>query len=257
MFRLLRVKPPNGWAAVAWELSIVVAGVLIALAVQQWADQRGWKGRAEIANAAIRDELRYHFVAALEWRLNEPCIDAQLGLLAKRLAESGGRLTPSPIVAETSRGVVRHPNRSYFLYSWDAASSDGVVDHLTMEQRRVYSAARNQGDLMMHHQARLTALTGQLSVMELPLPLDDAIRFQLSSTIAEARSVNRILGRISGQIARRLDRNSIREEPQKLQEFLTLSGALQHCRSRGLPVRPARDWIPPEENNNGASPART
>ena len=33
MFRMLRLKPPHGWNAVAWELSVVVLGVLIALVI--------------------------------------------------------------------------------------------------------------------------------------------------------------------------------------------------------------------------------
>ena len=35
MFRLLKLRPPNGWNAAAWELAIVVLGVLIALGAQQ------------------------------------------------------------------------------------------------------------------------------------------------------------------------------------------------------------------------------
>ena len=35
MFRLLKLSPPHGWRAVAWELAIVTLGVLIALAAQQ------------------------------------------------------------------------------------------------------------------------------------------------------------------------------------------------------------------------------
>lgn len=35
MFRLLKLRPPNGWSAVGWELAIVTLGVLIALGAQQ------------------------------------------------------------------------------------------------------------------------------------------------------------------------------------------------------------------------------
>ena len=41
MFRMLKLNPPNGWRAVVWELAIVTLGVLIALAVQQWAEALG------------------------------------------------------------------------------------------------------------------------------------------------------------------------------------------------------------------------
>ena len=45
MFRMLKLNPPHGWRAVAWELAIVTAGVLIALGVQQWAEERNWQGQ--------------------------------------------------------------------------------------------------------------------------------------------------------------------------------------------------------------------
>jgi hypothetical protein len=35
MFRLIRLKPPHGWNAVAWELGIVTLGVLVALAARR------------------------------------------------------------------------------------------------------------------------------------------------------------------------------------------------------------------------------
>ncbi len=42
MFRLLKLKPPHGWAAVAWELAIVTLGVLIALGAQQIVEDIHW-----------------------------------------------------------------------------------------------------------------------------------------------------------------------------------------------------------------------
>lgn len=40
MFRLLKLKPPHGWNAVAWELAIVTLGVLLAFQIDQWGEQR-------------------------------------------------------------------------------------------------------------------------------------------------------------------------------------------------------------------------
>ena len=43
MFRMLRLKPPNGWHAVGWELLIVTLGVLVALGAQQLVEAINWK----------------------------------------------------------------------------------------------------------------------------------------------------------------------------------------------------------------------
>ena len=59
MFRLLKVKPPHGWNAVAWELGIVTVGVLIALAAQQFVDDLHWRGELRDFRTAVRAEISW------------------------------------------------------------------------------------------------------------------------------------------------------------------------------------------------------
>ena len=74
MFRMMKLNPPHGWRAVAWELGIVTLGVLIALGAQQWADERTWRAKVETSKAAIRDELSEHYSYAVEFRTVYPCM---------------------------------------------------------------------------------------------------------------------------------------------------------------------------------------
>ena len=43
MFRLFKLRPPHGWNAAGWELTIVVVGVLIALFAQQVVENWEWR----------------------------------------------------------------------------------------------------------------------------------------------------------------------------------------------------------------------
>jgi hypothetical protein len=57
MFRLIKLKPPHGWSAVAWEFAIVVLGVLVALGAQQLVENVQSNVRQHHAEDAMRLEL--------------------------------------------------------------------------------------------------------------------------------------------------------------------------------------------------------
>jgi hypothetical protein len=106
VFRLIQLKPPQGWNAVAWELAIVTLGVLIALATQQWADERSWLGKVETSKAALRDEVSEHYSNAVEFRTVYPCMQAQLAQLRDRVLASGAVMVPAPIYQESGSDFV-------------------------------------------------------------------------------------------------------------------------------------------------------
>ena len=57
MFRLLKLRPPHGWSAVAWELAIVTLGVLIALGAQQFVDDQHWRSEVRDFRTVVRAEI--------------------------------------------------------------------------------------------------------------------------------------------------------------------------------------------------------
>ena len=127
MFRLLKLKPPNGWSAVVWELAIVTIGVLMALAAQQWVDGLSWRTRTAASKSQIREELGRHYANAVEWRATYPCIDGQIDRLRTRLLASGATMDPAPIYREGEYDyVLRIPSKVFSDTAWQAAISDGV-----------------------------------------------------------------------------------------------------------------------------------
>jgi hypothetical protein len=62
--RALRTFARQDWTAVAIELAVVVAGILIALAVDQWADRRGERQLEGVYLARLHDELQTEYSIA-------------------------------------------------------------------------------------------------------------------------------------------------------------------------------------------------
>src|SRR5690242_5308760 len=132
MFRLLKLRPPHGWNAVAWELAIVTVGVLIALGAQQWANDWNAGRNAEAAEQALRTELGDHYASSVEWRMVHPCLLAQMAQLQQRVMQSGDRLQPAPLFSEAAFNsfVIRMPSKEYASSAWRAAIADGVTSNL-------------------------------------------------------------------------------------------------------------------------------
>jgi hypothetical protein len=81
MFRLLKLHPPHGWNAVAWELAIVTLGVLIALAAQQIVEALHDRGTAAETRADVTDELNSDLMSMVLRQSAQPCIDRRLDQL--------------------------------------------------------------------------------------------------------------------------------------------------------------------------------
>lgn len=252
MFRMLKLNPPNGWKSVAWELGIVTAGVLIALAVQQWAEARSWADRAEKAKAAIDEQFSDHIVNAIEWRLVEPCVAAQLDQLADRVADPAETIRPATIVDEGFGRVLRAPARNNLTEHYEAATADGAVTYLPPALRNDYAGTVNQARLVTAFGEELQQLAGELTVMATPLRLDPGVRFELQKRIERARQLNNALGVIHRQIANRLIRAGIRPSDEQIQTRVRESGSVAVCRELGLPLRPSSELF---RNSPIAAPA--
>ena len=130
MFRLMRLKPPNGWSAVGWELAIVTLGVLMALAAQQAVEAVNQRREAAETRTALTNEI-IETLAILELRRTaQPCIDRRLGevrAIVNEWARTGKFKTPRWISQATWFAV----NTARF----NAAQSAGRLTLLPSEEQ--------------------------------------------------------------------------------------------------------------------------
>ena len=240
MFRLLRVKPPNGWGSVVWELAIVTAGVLIALAVQQWAEGRRARSHAMAAIGMIGDEAEVHYQYAVEWRRVAPCLYRQIDILSGRLVESRDTIDPAPVYSEPGFDfyVIRMPNRVYPLDAWQAAISDGVTTHLQRGIRgsiiSLYSRAEQMNDSNELNNRDYPALFG----LSRRLPVDAGSRLEFLRILDELRGRVEFMNLLAGQIINDTDRAGFRLDRSALARRTEASGTLRFCRQHKLPTSP-------------------
>ena len=108
MFRLLKLKPPNGWSAVGWELAIVTLGVLIALGAQQLVEGMQWRRDVAGFRDSVREEIANNLGTYPFRAKQKACINRRLDELQQWLDSwrDGGplRLT-GPIGIPASRVI--------------------------------------------------------------------------------------------------------------------------------------------------------
>jgi len=136
MFRLLKLKPPHGWNAVAWELAIVTLGVVFALIAQQLAENANDRRNAEAALRSMREELSYN-LAFIKLRLElNRCVARRLDEVAGYLdAVERGEHPAAP------RFIGHPPYPEFTNHRLQAAQSAGWMSHLSADEQARIAAA--------------------------------------------------------------------------------------------------------------------
>ncbi len=148
MFRLIKLNPPNGWNAVAWELAIVVIGVLIALGSQQAVEELRWRDEVGLTEDALTIEIAESVLHASERQMVNRCLSDRLTHLIGKVSANEGPWTGDPLpLPRTATGVktttpvaYRTPNRAWNDDVWVATQNGGVFSH--MPRQRVAAFAK-------------------------------------------------------------------------------------------------------------------
>lgn len=239
MFKWSVLKPPHGWAVVAWDLAIVTLGVLIALVVQQWADERSTDRRTVQALNGIRAELTNHYRSSIEWRVVEPCILAQIDTLTTRVLKSGDRLDPTPIESESDdfQFVLRTPSKEYPRSSWDAATGEGLVTRFEPSVRNRLTAYYAQIDeLNAMGRANYTDTLG-MNQLGQSLPLDPSTRYAIIHQLQDIRGRTEFRDNISGQLIDHMQKLHMEPGITEARALTQRYGTYRYCRAHHLPMR--------------------
>ena len=155
MFRLLKLNPPNGWNAVAWELTIVVLGVVIALGAQQFVETLSWREEVRRTEDALTIEIADSVLHASERQIVNRCLSDRLTHLIGKVSSNQGSWSGDPMPLNRSARAVtvvaaapyRTPNRPWSGNVWEAAQNGGVFNHMRRERVAAFSKvyARMEG----------------------------------------------------------------------------------------------------------------
>lgn len=250
MSKLSTLKPPHGWSVVAWDLAIVTIGVLIALIVQQWADERSADRRTRQALDGIRAELANHYRSSIEWRVVEPCIAAQIDSLTKRVLESGDRLDPAPIESEGDdfHFVLRTPSKEYPRSSWDAATAEGLVARFEPALRNELNAHYAQID-ELNAMGRLNYTdTLGMDALGQPLLLDASTRYAIIHQLQDIRGRTEFRDAISGQLIDHMQKAHMLPSIEQARTLTERYGTYHYCKLHHLPMRSFEQAMQPIPN---------
>ena len=239
MFRLLKLKPPNGWAAVAWELAIVTLGVLIALGAEQMVQDSHQRSEAREANLAIRGELEQNMAKLRSRSEMRGCVERRLDEL-QLLIDSAG----SGGAVEAPNWVGRPPFWTMQMARWQASSQAGRAAKLPVGDLALYgsmySYMANVSAAMVEEQynwARLRSL-------EKLTRLTPQMAFALTQTVQEARYINWRMGVWTSQLQTLSDRLGLR----------AVANEIPTSRSACVPMSTPRETAVKETNSPFGEP---
>jgi hypothetical protein len=195
MFRLLKLKPPHGWNAVAWELAIVTLGVLIALGAQQLVEDWQWRRETSATRDALAREAADNLSAALQRSQQQPCVEQRLQEIAAIFAahEAGN---PIQIRRPIGRPV------SYFgrTDTWQVEIASQSLSHMPLVEKLAFAKAfgdyENLNNVLRLEQDSWL----RLNVLNAPDQLEAGDWPPLRQAYAQAQSLGARLKIITGDI---------------------------------------------------------
>lgn len=248
MFRLVRLKPPHGWNAVAWELGIVTLGVLIALFVQQLAEAANWRSKVKDGQERLKAELLINGAYMAEQVMVAPCVEAQVQRLAKRLEASAGVNDPAPLIS-SGLGVttLRFPTRPWTAQTWEALQQDGTSNHLPGDVQASLGQIFEKVTQLREINVKSDDELGTLRLLGEPIALSPDLKAELMSGLWSQLQRSQTGALNSSQTLRLYKGIAFApafDEIDARQKALTpgRSGDLrtiEYCRSQGLPLA---DW---------------
>ena len=182
MFRLLKLAPPHGWNAVAWELAIVTVGVLVALVAQQMVEGIHERNAVAQLRGALRAELADDRGRWEDMRASDRCTVKRLDALDRWAATA-------PAGAKLHRAFVL---RLWNMHSsaWDIAKTSAATASIPLGEQltygELYAATDNWREYFAEERANATELAALLESADSP-----ELRGQIKFHVAKARVLAR------------------------------------------------------------------
>lgn len=150
-------KPLHGWREFLGEVGIIVLGVLIALAAEQFIESLHWRRQIAETRQALKGELQHDMAAIQFAEARQGCATRRLDDLQRWLAAA--RTGTPPALRET---IGRQGSYTIRSSIWEVAKAGQAVPHMPLREQmlyaRAYAQAGNMSDLTMREREAWLAL---------------------------------------------------------------------------------------------------
>ena len=203
MFWFTRLSPERRRTIGHWlmELVIVVAGVLIALWLQQWGEQRRAAQEMRAAEDAVHDEVRASLQSLIWRQAISRCHIERADLLKSMLLKPGSHwpglnenaLLPVSIgdaagVQTVIQGVWTRPHDAFTSSAWNSALTTGALAPMDRKRFSTLVALYDQIEFLAAQRDREDRAASTLSALTLPQELTPETKSRMLQALYEVDS---------------------------------------------------------------------
>lgn len=229
MFRLVRHWWQDGTGKntarlFVFELTVVVAGILIALGAEQQVSDWHWQSEVRDSDRRIRQEVSHNLVNAYERLAINNCQEQRLAELRDDLMKSDPTWAASlaPFATDVYRSafppVYRTPNRPWPKDAWETVLNGETLGHFRPERVATFAALFDEIDGVRRRQSEELDLAASLGDLAFAGPISASERRANLKLVAKLGELNsrivfqsRLLLEIAGEAGLSPDRKLLKE----------------------------------------------
>lgn len=157
-------RAAHNWRNLAWEVGIVVGGVLIALGAQQIVESWSWRHKVAAAEESMQEEIKNSLLAGAELKRLDKCVTAQIDGLQRALVDGDTAAAARIAASPTMYGA----GRLWADNAFSSTLSAQVVDHLGAEKLKYYSQVYTMIRFGRQEQDAMESAADDLGTLRIP-----------------------------------------------------------------------------------------
>jgi len=190
------VRLHRGWREFLTEVGIVVLGVLIALAADQWVQSYRSQKDARYTEAALKAELYEAARFAAERLILEKCLSDRIVHVSAKLDGVRGQWSAERLTADAAGlnrvlpVVYRAPKRPWVTDAWQVAVSSATLQHIPKDRVSAYSRLYNAIANLRQTNEQEYATAARLGPLAVDRSLDSQQAYDARVTLSELDAMN-------------------------------------------------------------------
>ncbi len=204
--RVIKHFREQEWTAIFLDFLIVVVGIGVAMAGQQWLSDRQQRSDMRVAVTALQGDLFYNYRYAKERLAVAECRKQAYQAIAEKLLAPGEdwagmpRVITDDIFKPALPVLLRSPSRNWGSRNWQAGLARGTFNQMDDERRtgldQLFQQTQHAEDL----QRKIYTLQGRIKTLAVTTTIGQSDRLRYYDMLGEIDDKSSLLELISGQI---------------------------------------------------------